>query len=597
MQRAWIVKRSALFGELSMVLLNKSRTGPTGLVITVLALSGSIVSLMQTLIVPLLPDLPHLLHISADAASWSITVTLLTSAVATPSVSKLADMVGKRRMMLISLAVMVAGSILGALGSGFAEFLVARAMQGVAMALIPIGMSIMRDELPQDRLGSAVALMSASMGIGAVVGLPLAGVIYGYFGWHAVFWVSAVMGLFMMMAVRVVIPESGVRTGGRFDLLGAILFAGALAALLLAITNGGSWGWSSHLTMLMLLLSIVSIALWIPWELRVGQPLVDLRTTIYRPVLITNIASVFVGFSMFANMLSAIQLLQLPKATGYGFGLDVIRAGLALLPAGLAMVVLSPVSAGITNRFGAKITLIVGSLVLAFGYFGRILFISHVWEIILGSIVVSAGTAIAYAAMPTLIMRSVPITETTAANGLNTVIRGVGTSTSSAVVAAILTNVTFNIGGVDLPRKFAFQEVFIFASLAALAGAAIAVALPRHRKSVDVELSEDPEAIKGAGREHEIVVHGIIMDGDDHPLRHALVSVLRLDGEAIDWSRADNQGVFSLAVPGPSDYLIVVTAKGWAPDAEVVNFNIPSELTRLKLKRNIDQSLHLRVEN
>ena len=128
---------------------------PTWTVITVLALAGLIVAVMQTLLVPLIPDLPNLLGVSTDDASWLITATLLASAVATPSMSRLADMFGKRRMMLVSLALMAAGSVLGALGTSLALLIAARALQGCGMALIPIGMSIMRDELPRERLGAA----------------------------------------------------------------------------------------------------------------------------------------------------------------------------------------------------------------------------------------------------------------------------------------------------------------------------------------------------------------------------------------------------------------------------------------------------------
>ena len=178
-----------------------------------------------------------------------------------------------------------------------------------------------------------------------------------------------------------------------------------------------------------------------PYELRASRPLVDIRTSMTRPVMVTNIASLFVGFAMYANMLSTTQQLQMPEITGYGFGLSVFTAGLCMLPSGLVMVALAPVSAWITKRFGAKLTLIVGSLALAGGYVTRVYLTEQVWQIVVGAMVVSAGTAIAYAAMPTLIMRSVPITETASANGVNTLLRSIGTSMSSAVVAAILASV------------------------------------------------------------------------------------------------------------------------------------------------------------
>ncbi len=464
-------------------LLQQKPSRPVGLVIATLALSGAVVSLMQTLLVPIIPDIPKLLDVSVDDASWLITATLLASAVATPSLSKLADMFGKRRMMIVSLIMMIAGSVLGALSLSLPLLITARAMQGFSMALIPIGISIMRDEIPREKLGFSVALMSATMGIGAAIGLPVGGLIYFALGWHGIFWVPALIGVLMLIAILVVIPESSLISGGTFDYLGGLLLSGALLALLLAVTKGSTWGWGSPLTVGTLALSVGFIASWIPWELRSKDPLVDLRTSALRPVLLTNIASLLVGFAMYANMLSTTQLLQIPRASGYGFGLTVLEAGMALLPAALMMVVAAPISARLTSRYGAKTALIAGALILGIGYVARSLFISSEWEIIVGAMVISMGTAVAYAAMPTIIMSAVPRTETAAANGFNTVVRTIGTATSSAVIATTLTGTTFLIGGALFPQLFAFREIFIVAAVASFLGAMVAAWLPTRNSS------------------------------------------------------------------------------------------------------------------
>jgi MFS family permease len=451
-------------------------------IVLVLATSGSVVALMQTLLVPLLPDLPTLLHVSSDAASWSITATLLASAVATPSVGKLADMFGKKRMLLFSLSVMTLGSFIGAVGRGFGELILARALQGFAMSLIPVAISIMRDEIPREKLDSAVALMSATLGIGAAIGLPLAGVVYSQFGWRAVFWVSMAMGLAMFLLVSLVISESDVKTGGNFDALGAALLSLFLAAFLLPLSNGSTWGWTNGKTLGLFAISLFFLAIFVPWEMLRREPLVDLRTTIYGPVALTNIASIAIGFSMYVNMLSNTELLQIPKESHFGLGLSVIKAGLALLPAGLTMIILSPVSARITKKYGPRITIITGSLVLACGYIFRYFFMHSLVEIIFGAIFVSSGTAIGYAAIPTLIMRSVPISETAAANALNTVIRSIGTSTSSAVIASVFSAKVIHLSGGIFPSKYAFHLVFLISAAAAIIGALISSFLPRRHQ-------------------------------------------------------------------------------------------------------------------
>lgn len=449
------------------------------LMTAVLCLCGTLVSLQQTLVVPLLPDLRRILGVDAADAYWLVTITLLTAAIATPIVSRLADMVGKKRMMIVALSVMVSGSLLAAVGGTFVAVLVGRGLQGFASSLIAVGIGIMRDELPREKVPAATALMSATLGMGSAMGLPLAGVIYPHLGWHAVFWTSAGAGIALLVAVVLVVPSSDVRTPGRFDVLGAVLLSVTLAALLLGISKGGAWGWGSGRTLGSFTLAAVVLAIWIPYQLRVTDPMVNLRTSVRRPVLLTNIASMIVGFAMFANMLSTTQQLQMPQATGYGFGLSVFVAGLCMVPSGLAMVVFAPVSARITTRFDARVTLITGSLVLVGAYIVRFSFNDSIPMIIVGSMVVSVGTAVAYAAIPILIMQSVPISETAASNGLNALVRSIGTSTSSAVVTALLTALTMEVAGVRLPTLDAFRTVFAVACAAALVAAVVAWFVPR----------------------------------------------------------------------------------------------------------------------
>jgi MFS family permease len=553
----------------------RSKSLSPGAITAVLALSGTVVALMQTLVVPLLPDFPGILGVTADDASWLVTATLLSSAVATPIVSRSADMYGKRKMMVICLAIMVAGSIVAALGGSFLWLIVGRALQGFSSALIPVGISIMRDELPKEKMGSAVALMSATLGIGSALGLPLAGLLYESLGWESIFWVSAAAGSLLLTAVVLVVPESKVRTPGRFDYLGAVILSAALAALLLAISKGGSWGWGSEPVLLLFLAAAVLLAAWLPYELKVSQPMVDLRTSARRPVLLTNLASLLVGFAMFANMLLTTQQLQLPASTGYGFQLSVITAGLCMVPSGLAMVVFAPVSGGIIRRFGGKSALIAGAAVMVVGYVGRVFFWDSIASVIIGSTVVSIGTAIAYAAMPTLIMGAVPITETASANGLNSLVRSIGTSTSSAAVAAVLTSVTLTVGSARLPSFEAFKDVFWMAALASAASMVAAVFIPRAAAA--------PTAALPARAANELVVQGRVLTADRRPVTPAVVTVLQTSGEPVDWSRVDSDGNYSVALPGAGTYLMVANAAGWAAMAEVFDFD----------GRTLQQNFHL----
>lgn len=445
----------------------------------VLACCGIAVALMQTIVVPILPRLPGLLDVSAQAASWLVTSTLLASAVGAPLLGRLGDMYGKRRTLLISLGMLVAGSALAAAGGTFPAALAGRVLQGLAMAAIPLGISIMRDVLPPERIGSAIGFMSSTLGVGGAIGLPLSATVIEHTSWRTMFAGAAVLGVLDMLLVLRLVPESRVRTGGRFDLFGAVGLTIALLCLLLAISRGQAWGWTSPPTLGLFAIAIAVLPLWSRYQLRVRQPLVDLRVSARRPVLLTNIAAVLTGFAMYAGFMATAQLLQAPPATGYGQGASLATAGLLMMPGGLAMVFFSPVSARLSNRYGPRFPLLVGASVMAVGYCVFATGFHSVGKILLSSTLTSIGAALAYSAMPAIIMRSVPTTETASANSLNTLMRAIGTSSCSAVVGTILSSVTMTVGSQILPRGQAFVLIFVLGAATALLGGIIALRLPR----------------------------------------------------------------------------------------------------------------------
>lgn len=247
---------------------------------------------------------------------------------------------------------------------------------------------------------------------------------------------------------------------------------------MLGITKGGHWGWTSVPTVLWITVAVALFLVWLPWEFRAKDPLVDLRTSLKRTVLLTNATSILVGFAMYSNLLTTTALLQIPESTGYGFGFSVMQAGLGMAPAAFAMFAFAPVAALVTRLSGPKVTLILGAVVLSLGYLLRIFLMHSAWQVCIGAVIVSVGTILAFSSMPIIIMDAVPVSETAAANGLNTVLRSMGMATASATVAAILTTVTITIGQGVFPTQAAFQHIFLVAAIAAAAGAVIAWCLP-----------------------------------------------------------------------------------------------------------------------
>jgi len=256
-----------------------------GILVAVLSAAGIGVSLMQTLIIPLIPELPKLLDASASDSSWAITATLLTAAVATPVFGRLGDMYGPKPMLVACAVLLTAGSLVAATTSSLIPFVLGRGLQGLALPIIPLGLSVLRASVPAARVGTATGLMSASLGVGGALGLPLSAAIAEQFSWHALFWFAAALGVAALLLFAFMVPSVPATSSDRLDPLGAVLLAAGLVTLLIGITKGQSWGWTSPTTLGLFVASLVIFAVSVTWQLCVESPIVDLRTTVRLPVL------------------------------------------------------------------------------------------------------------------------------------------------------------------------------------------------------------------------------------------------------------------------------------------------------------------------
>ena len=441
-----------------------------------LAIAGLCSSFMFTLVVPIQARLPELLHASREDTAWVVTVTLLVAAVVTPIAGRLGDMYGKRRIVLALLAALVVGSVVAALSTGIVGVIVGRGLQGAVTGVVPLGISILRDILREERVDAAIALISATLGVGGALGMPLSAFVTQYSDWHALFWMSAGMGVAVFALVLWIVPVSVLRTAGRFDYAGAAGLAIGLSGILLAVSRGNEWGWVSAPVLACGLGGIVVLLVWGWFELRIAEPLLDLRVAVRRPVLLTNIASVAMGFSLFSSNVSYPQLLELPPPTG--FGLTLLNASLVIMPAGLVMMVLSPYSGRLARTVGPRRLLVLGAVALIVAYGFTLLFSSEVWHLFVANVIIGVGIGFGYAAMPMLIMRSVPQSETGASNGLNALFRSLGTSVAAAVIGAVLATMATTQDGVQVPTASAFQLSFVLGGAAAVVALVVAAFIP-----------------------------------------------------------------------------------------------------------------------
>lgn len=280
--------------------------------------------------------------------------------------------------------------------------------------------------------------MSSTVGIGAALGLPLAALLVQFADWHAMFWAMTVLSAAVLVPAWWVLREEPVRSPGRFDLVGACGLSAGLVLVLLALSKAGEWGWGSRRVLGLSGAALLILAGWTVQQRRVARPLVDVRLAMRPAVLLPHVAALLAGFAFYANSLVTAQLIQTPRVTGYGLGLSVVAAGACLLPSGVIMVLCASLSARLSAARGAKATLTLGTVVIAAGYGLRFADSRQLWTVIAGAAVVSVGTALAYSALPMLIMRAVPLEQTAAANGLNVLMRTIGQALCSAVVATVL---------------------------------------------------------------------------------------------------------------------------------------------------------------
>jgi len=460
------------------------RRANSTLLVLYLSLGGLAFAVLQSLVAPALSTIGRELQVSTGDASWVITAYLLSASVLTPILGRLGDMVGKRRVLIAVLAIMAAGTLLAALAPNLIVLIVARALQGAAGAILPLSIGIVRDELPREKVGVTVGLLSAIFGVGAGVGIVAAGPIVEHLSWHWLFWLPLVLVVIALLGAIFGMKESPVRTPGRLDMLGAAILSAALVSLLLAISKGQAWGWGDPKTISLLGLGVVALIVFVVVELRVNEPLIDMRLMKVRGVWATDLVALILGFAMFGTFLLVPTLLQLPAATGYGFGKTVSQSGLFLLPTVLMMVVFGPLAGLLDRRFGPKVPMFLGGVAVVIAFALPALAHGAVWQVLLSGILTGAGIGLAFAAMSNAIIESVPAAQTGEASGVNTIARTIGSSIGTAVVAAVISSHTTPQG---LPTDAAFTTGFWVCAGVAVLAVLASLALPATRRQVALD--------------------------------------------------------------------------------------------------------------
>ena len=389
--------------------------------------------------------------------------------------------------------VVLAGSLLAAMTSSFALLIVARVLQGASFALYPIGVSILREELSPERLMAALAVLSAVLGFGGGMGLVIVGLLMrGDADYHRAFWFVSAFVALVLLAAMVVVPERPHRASGSVDWIGAAGLAVGLSLLLLTITEGNPWGWTSARTIGSALAAVGVLALWWWWERRCSQPLVSTTMLLRRPILLTNIATVAVGMGLYFGFLGLTGFVQAPAGSGYGFAATVLMASIVfLLPGAIAGFLTALASGRYIDRFGARLVLVVGIAIGMAGFAMLAVAHSEPWQVIAAGVLVNVYISLAYGALPSLVVREVEPGETGVATSMNAIARTIGASTAAAIVAVLLSR-----AGNGHPPESSYTIIFALGAFTGLiALVLIAASKPRLRPIETVEEITDSRAM------------------------------------------------------------------------------------------------------
>jgi EmrB/QacA subfamily drug resistance transporter len=439
------------------------------MILAVLSLAALAYSVLSSAVIPALPTFQRSLHASETGVTWLLTGFLLSASVGTAIIGKLGDMYGKKRLLVWTLLVLAAGTLLAAVSSSLAMLIVARLIQGVAGGIFPLSFSIARDEFPADRVAGSIGLMSAILGVGSGLGLVVGGLIDEHLSWHWLFWIPLPAMVLAAACTWRYIPESRVRFPGRVNWAAAFLLTVGMSGVLLAIAQTTVWGWTGPRTLALMAAGLAVCAVWIVMEARSRTPLIDMTMMRVRGVWTANLAAFLLGGGLYAWFLLLPQFAQLPTSTGFGYGASVVAAGLYLLPCAVGMGVLGSLAGRVERRFTSRRALIAGAAISAVACGWLTLTSRHPYDMLVSSTLLGVGIGLAFSALGNLIVQAVPPSQTGVASGMNTVLRTLGGALGGQIAATFVASRVVH----GLPALTGFTATFAMAALF-LAGCVVA---------------------------------------------------------------------------------------------------------------------------
>jgi MFS family permease len=446
-------------------------------------------ALLQAVVAPALPLLQRDLHTTQGTVALVFTAFLLSSAITTPILGRLADLHGRRPVLLAVLISVMVGCVVCAAARSIQVFVIGRILQGVGGAVFAVSYGVVRDQAPSGRIAGRIGLLSAMLAVGGALGLVLAGPSVALFGYHWLFALPLALTAMALLGVRAFLPSNSATAQHRLPWASALALSAVLCTVLLVISQGSAWGWASDRILLLTAAIAPLTAGWVILERRAPDPLVDAGLMRLTVVWRTNLAALFLGAGMFAVNLLVPAFLETPQRAGYGLGLDVTKAGLFMLPVSAAIFAGGLLNGRTERRFGSKAVLVGGAVTMAAGMASLALWHRADGQVLGGLVAVGAGQGFAFAAAASLLVAAVPATQTGIATAMNTNIRTIGGCLGAQLTAVIL---TVGVRAGSLPAEHGYVFAFAFGALVLAGCAAIAALTPAAERGVSAGSETGP---------------------------------------------------------------------------------------------------------
>jgi predicted MFS family arabinose efflux permease len=445
----------------------------------ILILTTVVVSVISSLGAPLLVTVAQNFHTSVSTAQWSLTVTLITGAVASPVLGRLGDGRRRRETIIVSLSLVTAGGVLTAVAPSFAVLLIGRAFQGVGLGLVPLTMAAARSELPREKVVPMIAVLSVTAGAAAGAGYAVSGFLAQAWGLRGAYWFGTIVCALALLGVAAVMPSAAQASRARkVDWTGSVLFAVALMAVMIGLAEGSGWGWGSPRVIALLACGVVLLAVWSLQQLHGNAaPLVELRLLRHPAVLAADACAFLLIMAMYMDLSVVTEFVQLPGGDGFGLSASVGVAGLVLIPQSVLMLAMSRALPTLVRWAGAPAVLAAGCLIAVVGSAFFALFHGALWEAFVMMGILGLGLGLTFAEMPGLIVQAVPAGETGSAMGFYQVVRWVGAAVGSALVASVLAAHSTSAGH---PSVGGYTMTLCISVVICAIAAALSYVLPAH---------------------------------------------------------------------------------------------------------------------